>query len=115
MKKTILLATTLMLSSTAFASVETQIGETSLHTDTFASKQAAYDAGLMKAQELRAMTPTELTHELSVFSQRPVYDSLKISDIEVKVEEFAKESGKVAYRAIVDVDYQYQYRESSNS
>ncbi|WP_254792528.1 DUF3316 domain-containing protein [Vibrio vulnificus] len=33
----------------------------------------------------------------------------------MKVEEFAKESGKVAYRAIVDVDYQYQYRESSNS
>lgn len=115
MKKTILLATTLMLSSTVFAAVETEIGETRLRTEDFSSKQAAYDAGLAKAKELRDMTSTELTHELSLFSQHPEYNSLKISDIEVKVEEFAKESGNVAYRAIVNVDYQYKYRESGNS
>lgn len=115
MKKVIVLTTALMVSSTAFAAINTQSSETTVKTDAFATQEQAYNAGYDLMDEFKAMPTNQLMQELPIHENNVQRPSVKVTETKVTIEEFAKERGKVQYRAVVEVDYQYKYRESRNS
>lgn len=114
MKKLILLST-LILSSSVLASTQTTQSHRSLATGEYQSKQMAYEAGFKLMEEVRAMDASELKRTLPIHQSNVLLPSIKVEDMTVTVEEFASERGQVAYKALVNVDYEYQYRESNNS
>ncbi|WP_295895464.1 DUF3316 domain-containing protein [uncultured Vibrio sp.] len=115
MKKVILLATALMASSAVFATVNTRNSETTIKTEAFDTQEQAYNAGHDLMDEFKAMRNNELIKELPIHENNVQHPSVKVVDSNVKVEAFSKQRGVVQYRAIVEVDYQYKYRESRNS
>lgn len=115
MKKVMILATALTISTTAFASIRTSNSETSFKTEVFATQQQAYNAGFDLVEQFQNMSPNQLAHKLPIHETSLNGQSVKVNDMEVRVEPFAKQPGQVQYRAIVDVDYQFQYRESKRS
>ncbi|MCG9545986.1 uncharacterized protein DUF3316 [Vibrio crassostreae] len=115
MKKLIILASTLVLSTTAFAATKTTIQETTLKSDTFVTEAEAYDAGTNLMDELSAKTPFELSRELPQFQQTTKYDSFKIDDANMEVKKITNMNGDVHYQANVKVDYRYTYKDGRSS
>jgi len=101
----------LLLSTSAFASNVTLHNDTTVATSSFATKAEALVAGLSVAQNLSDMSQTELRFQLPVNAYQNV-NNISIDNTEVKVEEFALVRGEVQYRAIVDVDYHFDAKES---
>ena len=115
MKKLIILASTLVLSTTAFAATKTTIQETTLKSDTFVTEAEAYDAGTSLMDELSTKTPLELSRELPQFQQTTKYDSFKIDDANMEVKKITNMNGDVHYQANVKVDYRYKYQDGRSS
>ncbi len=115
MKKIIIFATALVASATVFAGTYTSISNTSLKTEAFATQEQAYNAGFDLVDQLRQMKPNELAKKLPVFEPSLKSQSVKLKDLEVHVEPFSKVRGQVEYRAIIDVNYQYQYSENDRN
>ncbi|MEZ8824262.1 DUF3316 domain-containing protein [Vibrio amylolyticus] len=115
MKRVILLATALMVSSAAFSAVNTRSSETTIKTEAFTTQEQAYNAGYEVMEELNAMQTNDLIKALPIRENNVRHPSVKVTDTTIKIEAFSKQRGDVQYRAIVEVDYQYQYRESRNS
>ncbi|PNH82024.1 DUF3316 domain-containing protein [Vibrio diazotrophicus] len=111
MNKLMTVAAGLLLSTSAFASNVTLHNDTTVATSSFATKAEALDAGLSVAQNLSDMSQTELRFQLPVNAYQNV-NNISIDNTEVKVEEFALVRGEVQYRAIVDVDYHFDAKES---
>ncbi|MFM2587055.1 DUF3316 domain-containing protein [Vibrio sp. TBV020] len=114
MKKVVLLASMIM-SASVFASTNTETSNTSFITDAYSTKQQAYDAAFDLMDEMKAMSNAELKTALPISENNIVYPSLKIDEMTVQVEEFANNQGDIQYKAVLDIDYQYKYRESGNS
>lgn len=112
MKNLTLIATGLLISSTAFAQNITVHKETTLQTYATPSAEQAYEAGYNLIERVKAMPQNELRFTLPSFSDRMV-KNIKVSDFEVKIEEFSKERGNTQYRAIVNVNYDYQAYENN--
>lgn len=115
MKKLIVLASTLVLSTTAFAATKTAILETTLKSDSYATEAEAYDAGTNLMDELSAKTSFELSRELPQFRQTTKYDTFKIDDANMEVKKITNISGDITYQAAVQVDYRYVYRDGRSS
>ncbi|MGF1718679.1 DUF3316 domain-containing protein [Vibrio kyushuensis] len=115
MKKEILLIATLMVSSTSFAAVNTQASEAKFKTDAFETQEQAYYAGYDLMDEFKAMPTNQLMQELPIYENNVQRPTVKVTNTKVTIEEFSEERGKIQYRAVVEVDYQYKYRESRNS
>ncbi|RAS60999.1 uncharacterized protein DUF3316 [Vibrio diazotrophicus] len=111
MNKLMTVAAGLLLSTSAFASNVTLHNDTTVATSSFATKAEALVAGLSVAQNLSDMSQTELRFQLPVNAYQNV-NNISIDNTEVKVEEFALVRGEVQYRAIVDVDYHFDAKES---
>lgn len=114
MKRVILLAS-LVMSASVFASTNTVSSHTTMSTDAYSSKQQAYDAAFDLMDEMKAMDSAELKTKLPISQNNIVYPSLQVKDVSVEVKELAKGRGDIEYKAVLDVNYQYQYRESGNS
>jgi hypothetical protein len=114
MKKVVILAS-LLMSASVLASTNTETSNTSFTTDAYATKQQAYDAAFDLMDEMKAMNNAELKTALPIHESNVVYPSVKIEEMTVHVEEFANNKGNIQYKAVLDVDYQYKYRESGNS
>ena len=89
-----------LVSTSAFA-VNTQ-----LETEAFQTQEQAYDAGFEFVEQINEMDYHQLAPLLKVYGVSD-NDSVVVNDIEVKVESFAKEKGVIQYRAILDVDFDY--------
>ncbi|MDC5705029.1 DUF3316 domain-containing protein [Vibrio europaeus] len=114
MKKVILLAS-LVMSASVFASTSATTSNTSFTTDAYSTKQQAYDAAFDLMDEMKTLNPAQLKTKLHIPQNNVVYPSVKLNDMTVQIEEFASAPGNIQYKAILDVDYQYKYRESGNS
>lgn len=111
MKKVILLAS-IVMSASVFASTNTMTSTTSLTTEAYPNKQLAYDAAFNLMDEMNSMTSAELKIALPITENNVITPSVKLSDMKVSVHEFARTPGNIEYTAVLDVDYQYQYREN---
>jgi hypothetical protein len=114
MKKVILLAS-LVMSASVFASTNTMTSHTSVYTDAYTSKQQAYDAAFNLMDEMKAMNSAELKTALPIYENNVITPSVKIEDMSVSIDEFARSPGNIEYKAVLDVGYQYKFRESGNS
>ncbi|MDC5811804.1 DUF3316 domain-containing protein [Vibrio europaeus] len=114
MKKVILLAS-LVMSASVFASTSATTSNTSFTTGAYSTKQQAYDAAFDLMDEMKTLNPAQLKTKLHISQNNVVYPSVKLNDMTVQIEEFASAPGNIQYKAILDVDYQYKYRESGNS
>ncbi|CAV27334.1 DUF3316 domain-containing protein [Vibrio atlanticus] len=115
MKKLIILASTLVLSTTAFAATRTTIQETTLKSDAFVTEAEAYDAGINLMDELSAKTPFELSRELPQFRSTTKYNSFKVDDANMEVKKITNMNGDIHYQANVKVDYRYTYKDGRSS
>ncbi|MCK6264534.1 DUF3316 domain-containing protein [Vibrio sp. ZSDE26] len=115
MKNAILFTIAMMVSSTTFAGVNTRTSEASLKTGAYATPEQAYSAGYDLMDQFNEMPTNQLLKELPINENNVQYPSVKVTGSKVTVEEFSKKRGEIQYRAVVEVDYQYKYRESRNS
>ncbi|MGD8110022.1 DUF3316 domain-containing protein [Vibrio sp. TRT 21S02] len=112
MKKTILLLSALLMSSSVFAAISTTHSDRSFKSNEYQTKQEAYDAGYEMMDTLRTMPASELRNKLGIIENTLQYNSIKIDDMKLSVEEYSKQLGDMKYRAILNVDYQYKYRDN---
>ncbi|GAK83670.1 acyl-CoA synthetase [Vibrio ponticus] len=84
---------------------------TSIEGDVVASKQAAYDAGLMMINDYRSKSSRELRNEFSSAFDYVDRNSFTITDTKVTVDEFLQGDGQIAYQPVLDVRYEYRKRE----
>ena len=112
MKKVTVLAATMLLSSTVFASNQLNSSATSITTEGYATQEQALNAGYTLMDEINEMSSSQLTNKLPISATTVIYDSVKVKDVELHIEAFSKKRGEVQYRAIVDVDYQYESKDS---
>jgi len=113
MKKLMTLVSALLISSSVFASSQVVHSDKNFNTDAFAGKSAAYEAGFAYLDNLNNLSETQLKHKLLVISQSAAHD-VKINESKVSVEEFAEVRGQIAYRAVIDVDYQFTTLRTDN-
>ncbi|NIY92923.1 DUF3316 domain-containing protein [Vibrio diazotrophicus] len=111
MNKLMTVAAGLLLSTSAFASNVTLHNDTTVMTSSFATKAEALDAGFNVAQNLSDMSQNELRIQLPVDAYQNV-NNINIDNTEVKVEEFALVRGEVQYRAVVNVGYHFNAKET---
>ncbi|MDN3680313.1 DUF3316 domain-containing protein [Vibrio tapetis subsp. quintayensis] len=92
---------TVALSSSAFAA--SNISHTHLTTDSFGSKNQAYEAGFDLANSLGDLSSNELSMDFRVSNAK----NISVDDYEVSIEEFAVDRDNIEYRAVVDVKYSF--------
>ena len=54
----------------------------------------------------------ELAHELKLNGHDTEFNSIELNNTEIVVQEFAEKQGVIKYRAVVDVNYQYDAKDS---
>lgn len=114
MKTLLVIASALVVSASVSAkSVNTYNDDKLFVTDTFSTKQEALDAGFGIYDSLKTADHSRLRYDLAVFDDNLISD-VSIDSANVKIEEIATSRSETMYRAIVDVDYSYNYRESSS-
>jgi archaellum component FlaG (FlaF/FlaG flagellin family) len=113
MKKIIFLAS-LIMSASVFATTNSVTSHTSLATDAYTNKQQAYDAAFDLVDELKAMNSTQLETTLPISENNVITPSIKLNDITVSIDQFARSPNDIQYQATLDIDYQYKFRESGN-
>ena len=113
-KLSTLVATSILLVSATAANAFTIYQDpTTTMTDTYSSRDAAYQAGLNKLTSLSSASPSQLAEELDIF----VTDNMKEDTIHlnngayVTVQERMNDNGQVEYTGVVnfDVDYEYNF------
>jgi hypothetical protein len=109
----VITATTLLLSSAAFASTVEQESNTNFATATYQTKAEAFDAGFDIVDNLKTMTNSELRNKLSLYGEDFVTD-ITINGSEVTVTELATSPGNIQYKALVNVDYNYTANENND-
>lgn len=112
MKNTIILASGLLLASSAFASTTTVSDNATFKTDAYSSKTEAYNAGFDLSDSVKAMDQSQLRFNLPVQSYTLV-KNINVGQAEVTLEEIANNNGDIQYRAIVDVDYNFNAKETN--
>ena len=113
MKNFTILVATLLISSSVFASTQIIHSDKNFNTDAFTDKASAYEAGFDYVDQLKQLPENKLSHELVLISTTPTKD-IKINNTNVSIEEFAQTRGQIAYRAIVNVDYNYTTKKNDN-
>ncbi len=111
MNKSIIAVAGLLLTTSAFASTMTVSENATLETGLYNTKAEAYNAGFDLSDSVKAMSQTQLRKEFPVDSYTSV-KNINVDDSEVTVEEIATNRGKVQYRAIVDLDYRFDAKET---
>ncbi len=112
MNKLMTTAGLLLLSSSAFASNITLQQDTQVSTASYTTEAQAIEAGQNLADNYNAMTQNELRFQLPVNSYQNV-NNISVDNTQIKIEEFAAARGEVKYRAVVDVDYRFDAKETN--
>ncbi|WCE30246.1 DUF3316 domain-containing protein [Vibrio sp. SCSIO 43137] len=108
MKKLIAITAGCLITFGAFAgSIETIHRDASLTTDTFSSKSEALNAGFNMYESLESASNRQLKDKLPTFAD-DITGGISIDSAKVRVEEIPLSRGDVRYRAVVDVNYQYE-------
>ena len=113
MKKLITIAAALFFTSAAFANTVTIHDDATLSTADYATKAEALNAGYDIAENLSMIKQGELRKELNIFAENAVRN-VTIAKTEIQTEEFARSRNNIQYRAIVNVDYHFDTRESND-
>lgn len=111
MKKSMIVAAGLLLSTSAFASTFAVTANSTKTTDLYNTKAEAFEAGFDLSDEFKSMPQSELRFEFPVSSYTNVQD-IAIDNTEVVVEEIATHRGEVQYRAVVDLDYNFKAKDN---
>jgi len=111
MKKMLITAAGLLLTTSAFASTITVDSNATFKTDAYSSQAEAYQAGFELADSFKAMDQGELKFQLPVQSYSRV-SNVSVNDSEITIQEFATNSGNVEYHAIVDLGYQFDSKDN---
>jgi hypothetical protein len=115
MKSLFAIATaSLLITSTAFASIVTQESQSNFTTATYQSKAEAYNAGFDIVNNLKTMSDKELRKEFSLYGEKFV-KNITINDAEVTISEFATTPDNIQYKALVNVDFNYSADESDDN
>lgn len=109
MKKILVLVAGLVASSMSMAGVSSTFNGMHLHSSDFATKAEAYQADFDIKADLAAMNSKQLENKL--LTHGADIRNLEIIGTEVAVEEFANDANQIVYRAVVDVDYSYDYND----
>ncbi|MEI8634518.1 DUF3316 domain-containing protein [Vibrio sp. PP-XX7] len=109
MNKLVMITALLFMSSSVFAATTTQYSNTHFDVGAYNSKVAAYQAGFQHIEKINDMSQAMLKFELPVFGIHSG-SHVVIDGTSVKLEEFEKTQGNVAYRSIINVDYHYKVR-----
>ncbi|PCD86664.1 hypothetical protein VME0621_04647 [Vibrio mediterranei] len=110
MKKLLTITSLVLVSGSVFAGSD--LGNTEIRTSAFDSKQQAYEAGYDLVKDLKAMPHGELAHELKLNGHDTEFNSIELNNTEIVVQELAEKQGVIKYRAVVDVNYQYDAKDS---
>lgn len=110
MKKLIMVASIALMSGSVFAGSD--IGNTKLETESFQSKQQAYEAGYQLVDELNEMTNGALAHQLKLNGHSENIQEIELKNTEISVQEYAEKQGVIKYRASVNVNYEYDAKDS---
>jgi hypothetical protein len=116
MKKVITLAAALLLSTSALAATQykdVSTNQTARYLTDAVSTQADAEAlATTFVSELEEKSNFELSQQLPTPHLRMDKRSMEVTDTELSVVTEEAEDGTVNYRAVVDVDYSYNYRTS---
>jgi len=104
----------LLLSTASFAGTVTQESNADLATPTYQSKAEAYDAGFKMIENLKSLSSKELVKTLPFYGETSVSD-VTIKGTQVTVTEFAKTPNEINYKAIVNVDYNFNAYEQDDN
>jgi len=110
MKKLIVTAAGLLLTTSAFASSMTVQNHATFKTDSYSSKTEAYNAGFELADSVKEMDQGQLKFQLPVQSYTLV-KNISVDNSQVAVEEFSTTAGETQYRAIVDLGYKFDAKD----
>ena len=109
MKALITLACSMLVAFTATAGPrETIHRDTTLYSDSFASKQEAIDAGFNMYEALETASDSDLRWKLNTTGDTVIGGTMVVESAQVKIEEFPASRHTMQYRAIVEVDYNYK-------
>lgn len=115
MKKIFLATLVFLFSSSIFAqnigSYSHLQGEKQLKTAIMHDKNAAVVEGNKIRDNLETLNSTELSKKLNVW--RNTYNSTKLKNTSMTVNELYAQNGTIGYQAVVNVRYQYTVRESN--
>ena len=106
------LGTSLLVGTAAFASYEIETDNETLYTDNFPSETAAYQAGFAIIDQLNEASQSELRRELRAYGAD--IREVEVNNATVSVEEFATAPGNILYRAVVDVNYSFEERQTDD-
>ncbi|RKF22179.1 DUF3316 domain-containing protein [Alginatibacterium sediminis] len=105
MKKLIVIAATILLSGSALAT--TVNASKAVLTQGYTSQAQAYEAGFDVIDQYQELSAVELSKALNMNMLGVDQYSFEYAGAEVKIEEFAQVRDELQYRAVVDVNYQY--------
>ena len=112
MKKRIAITlSTLLLSTSVFASTVNIDKTTNFETKTYQTKASAYEAGFELVDNLSQMNANQLRQKLPTFTDQFVR-KVGIDNTKVTVTEFAINRDQINYSAVVKVDYHYDAEEN---
>ncbi len=104
-----IMAAGLLLTTSAFASTVTLNNQAKVDAGTYATESDAYAAGFELADSLKTMNNSDLRKTLSVWDG----NNVGVNDSNVVVKAFASQPDQIQYRAIVNVDYQFDAHENN--
>jgi len=113
MKKSIILATGLLLTTSAFASTLTVNRDATFTTDTYSTKAEAYNAGFDLVDSVKTMDQSQLRQEFPVATYSQV-KNVSVDDSQVSVQEIATNRNNIEYRAVVDMGYHFTTHDDHN-
>lgn len=109
------IASTLLIASMGASADSLRSTSDQIMTDAAPTKEAAYNKGLNKLNDLKTKTPYELEYELSVPLGSIESGSLEVTDSNyITVEERLSASGQKEFIGVVNVGLTYEEHDSDN-
>ncbi|WP_175561568.1 DUF3316 domain-containing protein [Vibrio aerogenes] len=114
MKNISIIAASLIISTSAFASTQTYHDVTHKHVGDYQSQQEALQAGFSYINQLHHMSQSKLKMKLAATPESQVRNIIiDKSDVALKTVAVAPE--QVKYRATVEVSYHYKAHDNNNN
>ena len=108
---TLIVTSALLLGTTAASAANLYQDPTSVKTEAFNSRDAAYQAGINKLSALENASPRQLSREVDLFvTDNMRANSVKLEDgAYVTIEERMSANGELEYVGVVNIDIDYEY------
>ncbi|OAN11273.1 hypothetical protein A3K86_20165 [Photobacterium jeanii] len=114
MNKSLIILPLLLVSGASFAfSWDSKQENINLTAGVSDSREGAYQLGRDFASNIQQSSPKKLKRTLGIYEYGLKTNSIQIDNSHIEVDEFATAQGNVKYRAIVNLGYSYDIRESN--